>query len=482
MVATSTTEQILAEMLLRAPGDSIGRAEAVSSLTVTTVVCSALATGSVSAQKYIGKWLYRPNTATLADRYRLCTNFAAATGTLTHAGTNYVDTTATGETVYILEYEPSFYLNAINVALSRSRWLSAFELPVISNEERYWLPTIADPNSRTSHADWIQQPGHIWSIHRNSSPVLSRNRYFSEWGAYQTLSTLAQVDTYAPDWWYCATTTSSVRRTVAVDTRKGGYEVTLDGTTNAVQLDQNMPLPVSGGTGDSDSWNGRSITAVLVARTSFAAALGVRLVPSTGGSAISSSHSGSGLWETLTATLTVPTGTTQVTLRILLGSPSGEAVVSECYAYEGAAADLNDNLRRNDYPETDVGWRPQMFETVGAQPVLILPRIVRPGQYIVRSQRPYARFDATRFAAALIDDTTTTDAPRELIAMGALGRLYEGLAERQGQDNTRYRELAAEFNHRWEKLATSHRYSRGNPPVGLNLPQSRLLAAVPPRW
>ena len=93
--------------------------ETPTSITATTLVIASLATGTVTSGKYGAKWILRPDAASQpADRVRLTTEtgFASATGTLTHAGANYADITATGESIEILEYEPYLLDTAIQEA------------------------------------------------------------------------------------------------------------------------------------------------------------------------------------------------------------------------------------------------------------------------------------------------------------------------------------------------------------------------------
>src|SRR3990167_7963357 len=88
-----TRAAIRREMLYRAP--VLGRVlETPTSITATTAVFDSLKVGSWSPQKFTGMMLVRPESTTVADRLRQASNYASAAGTLTHAGTNYSDTTA----------------------------------------------------------------------------------------------------------------------------------------------------------------------------------------------------------------------------------------------------------------------------------------------------------------------------------------------------------------------------------------------------
>ena len=105
-------------MIRKLPGD-LWREDAITSLTTTTIVSNSLLFGGISNDRYAGQWAWRPDTTTTADKTRYITAFASATGTLTHAGTNYSDTTATGENVIISRVEPYIVRQAIDSAVRR---------------------------------------------------------------------------------------------------------------------------------------------------------------------------------------------------------------------------------------------------------------------------------------------------------------------------------------------------------------------------
>ncbi len=97
------------------------------------------------------------------------------------------------------------------------------------------------------------------------------------------------------------------------------------------------------------------------------------------------------------------------------------------------------------------------WEQNAAGMVLVLETpLPRDQQIAIYSQRPYSRFIQSRMdsGAAAADET---DCPVELVATGAIARLYEGLSQRPGEDATRYRQIAADFNKRYEVMALAHR-------------------------
>ena len=66
------------EMLRRTPGE-LWREEAIASLTTTTIVCSGLAVGGWSNDKFASQHLWRWDTTTTADKVRYATAYASST-------------------------------------------------------------------------------------------------------------------------------------------------------------------------------------------------------------------------------------------------------------------------------------------------------------------------------------------------------------------------------------------------------------------
>ena len=109
--------QIMQEMFREAP--VLGPVESIASGTVTTCVVSRLATGSTSANRYRNWRMLRPDASAAADRERICSAFADITGTLTHAGANYSDTTFTNESLLLLN--PAFEPHYVDAAIRETR-------------------------------------------------------------------------------------------------------------------------------------------------------------------------------------------------------------------------------------------------------------------------------------------------------------------------------------------------------------------------
>ena len=80
--------------MLNRAGDSVGILAPLTSLSTTTAVASTWATGAQYLSEYFSRnYLVRSEAASNADWLRSCSAFAGSTGTWTHDGTNYSDTT-----------------------------------------------------------------------------------------------------------------------------------------------------------------------------------------------------------------------------------------------------------------------------------------------------------------------------------------------------------------------------------------------------
>jgi hypothetical protein len=113
----------------------------VGSCTTTTVVDAAshklLRSAGQSSQKWVPSYLLRPAAATASgvDRLRIVASYNPVTGTLTHGGPVYADTTATSETYEIHPYlDPddhySGLLAAINNALTKRLYYRVTRCPL----------------------------------------------------------------------------------------------------------------------------------------------------------------------------------------------------------------------------------------------------------------------------------------------------------------------------------------------------------------
>lgn len=413
----TTLKEIRREMLSRDP--KLGRKETIASLTATTAVVSALATGGFSAQRFEGKWMLRAEGAT-ADRVRVVTEFASSTGTLTHAGTNYSDTTATSEFLELLEYEPYLYDNAIQVALARTLYRDTTIIPA-RQQDRNWVGDL----------DWVQKPSDVMSVGHRGSPVLSRNRHFANWNRVSTAGVLQ------PDDWFPSGNGETVQRSTSNNLRSPyTMEITRAGVNCTVsQYVQVMDDGV-------DSLAGEVVTVVARAKTPTASHVRVRMTDGT--QTVSSGyHTGGGTVEELSVEMTVTAGTTQdLQFWISIEGSDDSAYVIEAYMAKGS---LTDAVRRDNYPEYAIPMEQVSFEQGGTLQ-LIVPQCS--GQLVVHSNRSYPTFDATRVSAGTAD-ADKSDAPLVPVAVGAIARLYESVGD-LGQ--------AMYWERKFQQLAAAHLY------------------------
>lgn len=91
-----TRREVRQELYNRIP--NLGFYGDLDSATTTTAVDTAqLQDGGLSNDQFTGAYIYRPAASSSADYVRRVVSFVKTTGTLTHSGANYADTTATNE-------------------------------------------------------------------------------------------------------------------------------------------------------------------------------------------------------------------------------------------------------------------------------------------------------------------------------------------------------------------------------------------------
>lgn len=434
---------------------SLGRVESIASLTTTTAVVSALATGTVGAGKFATKWILRPDTAQAADRLRVTTTtgFAASTGTLTHAGTNYADTTATNESLEIHEFEPYLLDNAICAAMRSTRFLDYSILPTLQNT-RYSLESLS----------WIVEPSDIVKVEKYPIPILNNNRGFEKWNGYTSGSLV-------PDGWTLAGTSATFARNTTSRTGAYSLAVTRAGTDATVSL----TIPILDTGVSDDNLRGETVTAVCVGRSGQANSLVVTIASQKAdGTSIlsedSSAHTGGGGWEEISKEHTVSATADQIVITATVNVDE-TALIDELYVCIGS---LNDAIRRNNLTS---GYRVRSLKfEQGQPPVMYLSAGGRGGCLLVQSQRPYEQFTQSRIDAGTAD-ADSTDAPLDLIAYGALYHLFDDLPETpdQAKKADKYRRI-------YHQLQEQHiAVDKTDEPRGAEMippPQNALIARV----
>ena len=429
---------------------SLGRAVPIASLTTTTAVVTSLATGSVQSGRYKDKFMLRPDAAlsggVAVDRVRLCSNFASSTGTLTHAGTNYADTTATNETLEIHEYEPYLIDTAISAALGRTRFVDESEMQSRSDGMYFY-----------DEFSWIKQPSELIALGKRAMPVLTGNRHFYRWGIVDSSGVLQ------PDTWTIANnahttprTTTTYRGPYALDVRTvGGVVCTVGQTISALYLGDNIY-----------SLRGQTVVGFTVTQTSVASQMRVRITSERVDGTVlsttnSSYHTGSGSWEELTASHTVDDAAEVIRVSVRC-EINGDARISEGgIVYQ----ELSDAVRIDNAP---THWYWNQSKAL-QNPIAWAdgPRQVNT-QIIVRSQRPYPEFNATRLANGLAD-ADETDCPLDLAAYSALAEFYESMARVNG-GNLTMRQNALDFAGSRDTLQAQHlALNDDNPQPGMRI-------------
>ena len=424
---SQTLHQYVTEMIRKVPGD-LWREDAITSLTTTTIVSNSLLFGGISNDRYAGQWAWRPDTTTTADKTRYITAFASATGTLTHAGTNYSDTTATGENVIISRVEPYIVRQAIDSAVRRLKTVDRTEFPFVSGQGWYSL----------GEATWIRQPSDIVRICYDHSPQITRNRYLQKRNSVNTSGLPV------PDFW---TVTSNASTAPFVDTNYRGqktyYELKRSGGTDAI-LEQSVSSMLSGVSTDFPI--GEDVTAVVVCDPDTAG--DVQLFLDAGG-ANSSTGSGSARQE-ITVTATLTSAATDVVIDVTAQTSNAAQPIYEAYAFIGS--ELTDAVRRDNFPEYELDRGDWDFDQNGVLTIR-MPQIGR-GRFIVYSKRAYPGFDNTRLNSGAAD-ADSSDAPLDAVCAGALSRIYFGL---EGGQSPNYLYWENQFS----QLSRRHLYGYAN--------------------
>jgi len=422
----TTLWDVAKEMTYRAPGDdAIGRVAAITSLTTLTAVSSALAFGGNSENRYAQQWVWRGDTTTVADKTRYSDSFAPATGTLTHSGTNYSDTTATDESMLIGPHEPHLVREAIDLTVRQLRRLDRTELPTRQGVNRYFIGDL----------DWIESPEDIVKVSWCDSPLLTRNRYIVKRNSVDTAGALI------PDNWTLANAATGSGYSTAQTWKELPYSYLLERSTTDATMTQTISLLDAGISGESI--RGETVTAFARVWSDTASKVRIQILES--GSVVDSSsyHTGGSGWEELTVSYTILTTATSLSMRASVEVDAGNAYIGEM----GAAIEttMTDAIRRDNYIEYDLPRDQFHYDQNGVLSILVPPR-GKKGQWIVYSKRPYPGFDSARLISGAAD-ADSTDAPLVTVACGAIARLFKGKAmgDVQSADWVRAKEWEDKF-------------------------------------
>jgi len=289
---------------------------------------------------------------------------------------------------------------------------------------------------------WITQPADILMIGQRSSPVLTGNRQMGAWGTVSTGGALQ------PDRWTLAGAAGVFTRSTT--SRSGLYSLSAQRAGTNLSVSQTV-IAVTGNDNDAQSLRATSLTGVLVARSTTASQIRVRVTDEKAdGTVISTSnsayHTGGGGWEELSIAHTVASTADLVRVAALV-EVDGTPLIDDLYLTNGGV-EVADRLDRFD---TD-WWRGG--KEWGQGPLAWMGPQGTTGQIRVCSLRPYPEFNAARVKAGTAD-LDETDAPLDLITYRALAQLFEGLISAHGS-NAFYADRAATYSQRGDTLALQH--------------------------
>lgn len=451
-----TAREYLEEAVARG-GPDFGIRVPITSLTTTTVVCSTMARGEPSSA-YERKFIYRLNAANVADRVRQIVSFAGSTGTFTHEGTNYVDTTATGEYAIISSIPPEIMAAGLQQSVQNLRYLDAVELPSYPGS-RYWL--------RPAEFPWLTDRSKITRVYRRTSPVLTRNRTLQRWPSIDTSGVIEPPDAFTLTG---ASATLTREAQATFNLRRGAYVARLTRAGTDCYIRQTISVLPSGAdlaAAAGQSLVGETITAVVVGLCGTASRAYCRVGFDSTAEALSSDfHSGGGEPEELTCSGVVPSGTKYITIDGIVVAGNVAFDMQELYLVRG---DLTDGIRRDDYTEEDLTPRWTSDNPISFE----LPSYGLGSQIVIESYRPYPGFDPTRLYAGSADGDSH-DAPLAPVAAGVLYRSFEAMAS---TNRDKYGPLAQRWGLSWESLAGGHTRVNGSASGGPQLPRQNFAGA-----
>jgi hypothetical protein len=438
----------------------------IDAATATTLTANTLRYGGVGNQKFSQKWIIRPEASASADRERYSTDYAPATGVITHAGANYSDTTSTSESIEISDYEPRRIDTSITKALQGIRRDYRCVIPSRPGNEWYSLHDFA----------WIEKPGDVRGVKLLSSPVLTKNRNFDDWSLYNTTSVLL------PDFWTVNGSGGTVARSTT-GARRSRYTAALTRAGTDTYLEQVIGLQWTGVA--TDSLQGRVVCAAADVYATVASRAYISITDGIT-ETTSSAHTGGSTVEELTVAHTV--SSTATTLAMRLHVKTGDTVATFDSAF-CAFGTLTDAMRRDDYDRSasilhvDDSW----FDTSGAPNVLKmrLPGSGYGRQFVLHAPRPFTQFVESRISAGTAD-ADSTDAPLDVVATIALSNLYQGLAQDRmaGEAERAFYEFQrVKWQKAAEPLRRAHLYENPEHGVGADvLSRRKGLAPTVSRW
>jgi hypothetical protein len=423
-------------MIRIGPAD-MGALYPVTALAAQSVTSSSAALGGYTNQKWKDYYLLRREAASQpADRVRRVVSYIASTGQWIHEGAAYGDTTITGEDVELWKYDPLLYVDpSVNEAIKDIRRLQMVELPSLMTERHtlHGLPGISSIIE-------------IERIEAASSRQLTRNRFFDHWNDRTSAGVLQ------PDYWTIAGASATMARSTT-QLWRGKYTLAITRSGTDATVTQVVGLLETGVS--ADSLRSKQVTAVLVGLASEDIQLRIGIndgVTTTW----SSYHTGSSTFEELTVEKTLAATATKCDVVIAINTENAVCNVGEAYA---VTDDVTDTDRRGSYPSHRV--YPQRLEQGSSFPVQLFGG-GRGNCFHVYLRRPYAEFTASRIAGGTAD-ADEADAPLEIVAVGALAKMFGRLGKvAQAHDEAQYMRLhARQYQRDFERMALQHLVQSG---------------------
>lgn len=385
-------------------GEPFARVYPVASITGASVTVTRLARGEL-AEKYAGQYLLRQYAASAANRERVCSNFDPSTGELIHSGATYTDTDATDEKVLVTPIPPSVLDDAIVRAMEQCARLDWEMIPGFQGN-RYPLTDFT----------WLTRRALIKDVRFRHSPVFTRNRHMDKW------NTVTSGGVLQPDWWTLTGSGATMVRDSSNGARPSSpYTVAITRAGTDCYLSQSVSTMLTGVTG-AQSYANRTIYAVAKVKASVASRTRVRLVVDGSVVASSSYHTGGGTIEELSTSYDVASTANSLEIRVTVETGDTTIYVDEAYLVPD---NLSDAVRNDVYEEEAAEVS---FEQ--GPPLVMRTQFAIGKQVMVRSERPYPAFDATRVGAGSAD-ADSSDAPLTLVACGMLAYAFERMAVKQ---------------------------------------------------
>lgn len=405
-------------------GNGFGHIFPITSLTTTTIVCDALKMGEPGS-KYQNWYMVRRDAASAADRVRQVVSFDGSTGTLTHAGANYSDTTATSEYVELYPFSP--------ITLDQH---AQAVLPECRRYHRDIIPAHGGDTYYLGRYSWVWHSGHIQRLLMGGPRNLVRNPDFDDWNSVQTDGSLH------PSLWTLSGSGGTFARSTS-NPWKGPYELEMTRSGTNVVAGQSIAdyFGTQGLLGDGvGSLVGKTIYGRLIFRSSLTS--GVFLTVSDG---VSSDFSdtqvaldGTHVYVDVDYTIAA----TGVRLAVEASVTSdGTAYLSKVIVKDEPITDA-DMRAEGRYSEVLFGWQDR--------PPAIRPdtRLSRGAVYTIETWRPYPELDGTRLLAGSCDGDSS-DIDVDLWAWGILAKTFkaEGL---DGAEEARRNYDALRAAARWD--------------------------------